>query len=157
MDFSLTLFTMNRWFYFSFDALQITPFITFLFTISLSLNFTCIQVLLLAPSHALDQRFLTFWILRTPTESLLEAADPLAIYTIWTSKQYTKNTQQTNKLWNILFNSQTKKYTKIGILILMGRLTNRIFNLQFQIHSLLQSFLKFSISDFDFLLTYILY
>jgi hypothetical protein len=34
----------------------------------------------------------------------------------------------------------------------MGRLTNLIFNLQFQILSLLQSVLKFSISDFDFFL-----
>jgi hypothetical protein len=41
----------------------------------------------------LDERFLTFWLLRTPTESLLEAADPEVISTIWTSKQYTKNTQ----------------------------------------------------------------
>jgi hypothetical protein len=32
----------------------------------------------------------------------------------------------------------------------MGRLTNLIFNLQFQIPSLLQSVLKFSISDFAF-------
>jgi hypothetical protein len=64
---------------------------------------------------------------RTPTESLLEAADISAISMISTSKQYTKNTQtihkkQIHKLRNILFNSQTKKYTKIGILILMGRL-----------------------------------
>jgi hypothetical protein len=33
----------------------------------------------------------------------------------------------------------------------MGRLTNLIFNLQFQILSLLQRVLKFSISDFAFL------
>jgi hypothetical protein len=32
----------------------------------------------------------------------------------------------------------------------MGRLTNLIFNLQFQIILLLQSILKFSISDFAF-------
>jgi hypothetical protein len=81
---------------------------------------------------------------------------PLTHPTIWTSKQYTKNTQtvhnkQIHKLRNILFNSQTKKYTKIRTLILMGRLMNLIFNLQFQIPSLLQSVLKFSISDFAFL------
>jgi hypothetical protein len=34
----------------------------------------------------------------------------------------------------------------------MGRLTNFIFNLQFQIPLLLQSVLKFSISDFAFFL-----
>jgi hypothetical protein len=34
----------------------------------------------------------------------------------------------------------------------MGRLTNLIFNLQFQIYSLLQRVLKFSISDFAFFL-----
>jgi hypothetical protein len=33
----------------------------------------------------------------------------------------------------------------------MGRLSNLIFNLQFQIPLLLQSVLKFSISDFAFL------
>jgi hypothetical protein len=38
----------------------------------------------------------------------------------------------------------------------MGSLANLIFNLQFQIPSLLQSVLKFSISDFAFF-TYILY
>jgi hypothetical protein len=38
----------------------------------------------------------------------------------------------------------------------MGRSTNLIFNLQFQIPSLLQSVLKFSISDFDFLRIYTL-
>jgi hypothetical protein len=36
----------------------------------------------------------------------------------------------------------------------MGRLTNLIVNLQFQIPSLLQSVLKFSISDFAFLRIY---
>jgi hypothetical protein len=45
----------------------------------------------------LNQQFLTFWLLRTPTESLLEAADPYVISTIWASKQYTNNTQETNK------------------------------------------------------------
>jgi hypothetical protein len=38
----------------------------------------------------------------------------------------------------------------------MGRLTNLIFNLQFQITSLLQSVLKFSILDFAFLRIYTL-
>jgi hypothetical protein len=33
----------------------------------------------------------------------------------------------------------------------MGRLINLVFNLQFQIPSLLQSILKFSVSDFAFL------
>jgi hypothetical protein len=58
--------------------------------------------------------------------------------------------KQIHKLRNILFYSQTKKYTKIGILILMGRLTNLIFNLQFKIPSLLQSVLKFPIPYFAF-------
>jgi hypothetical protein len=38
----------------------------------------------------------------------------------------------------------------------MGRLTNLIFNLQFQIPSLLQNVLKFSISDSAFLRIYTL-
>jgi hypothetical protein len=38
----------------------------------------------------------------------------------------------------------------------MGRLTNSIFNFQFQIPSILQSILKFSISDFAFLRAYTL-
>jgi hypothetical protein len=76
-------------------------------------------------------------------------------------KKYTKNTQtvhkkQIHKLRNILFNSQTKKHTKIGILISMGRLINLTVNLQFQIPSLLHSVLKFTISDFAFLRMYTL-
>jgi hypothetical protein len=39
----------------------------------------------------------------------------------------------------------------------MGSLTNLIFNLQFQIPSLLQSVLKFWISDFAFFYVKILY
>jgi hypothetical protein len=42
------------------------------------------------------------------------------------------------------------------MLIQMGRLTNLIFNLQFQIPSLLQSVLTFLISDFAFLRVYTL-
>jgi hypothetical protein len=68
----------------------------------------------------------------------------------------TVHNKQIHKLRNILFHSQTKIYTKIGILILMGRLTNLIFNLQFQIPSLLQSVLKFSTSDLAFLRIYTL-
>jgi hypothetical protein len=66
-------------------------------------------------------------------------------------KKQTNSTQQTNIQITKYFIWFTKeKNTKIGILILMGRLTNFICNLQFQIPSLLQSLLKFSISDFDF-------
>jgi hypothetical protein len=63
-------------------------------------------------------------------------------------KQYTTNKYTNYEIFYLIH--KQKKYTKIGILILMGRLTNLIFNLQFQIPSLLQSALKFSISDFAF-------
>jgi hypothetical protein len=67
--------------------------------------------------------------------------------------------KQIHKLRNILFNSQTKKYTKLSSQtdgacaapMNQANVTNLIFNLQFQIPSLLQIILKFSISDFAFL------
>jgi hypothetical protein len=68
-------------------------------------------------------------------------------------KKYRNSTQQTNTqiTKHFIWFTNEKKYTKIGILIKMGRLTNLIFNLQFQIPSLLQSVLRFSILDFALL------
>jgi hypothetical protein len=37
---------------------------------------TCFIICQIFRCEGLEQRFLTFWLLRTPTESLLEAADP---------------------------------------------------------------------------------
>jgi hypothetical protein len=75
----------------------------------------------------------------------------LKLKTIYKITQTIHN-KQIHKLRNILFNSQTKKYTKILVTLITNRYL--IFNIQFQIPSLLQSVLKFSISDFAFF-TYI--
>jgi hypothetical protein len=134
--------------------------------------------------QTLKAAVLTFWHLRTPTEPLNHYWKPR------TPKPFLRfepqnNTQpghnkQIHKLRNILFNSQTKKYTKnlnfnfneevdaasqrlaffniwfyfwncCAAPTNQGKGTSLICNLQFQIPSLFQSVFKFSISDFAFL------
>jgi hypothetical protein len=94
--------------------------------------------------YSLRQQFLTFisvdlhWI-TTGSRGPLSHFYDLNLETV--------HNKQVHKLRNILFNSQTKKCTKIGILILRGRLNNLIFNLQFQIPSFTE---RFKIFNFRF-------
>jgi hypothetical protein len=96
----------------------------------------------LFPTHTsslnnLCQRFLTFWLLWTPLNHYWKPRTPKPFLRFEPQKNTQRvHNKQIHKSWNILFNSQTKKYTKNRILISMGRLTNLIFNLQFKIPSL---------------------
>jgi hypothetical protein len=120
-------------------------------------------------ANSLIQRCLTFWLCGPPLNLYWKPRTPKPFLRF----EHENSTQKIHKLRNILFNSQTKKYTKIGILILweswccisvtsffkiwfyfwncyaaptnQAKGTKLIFYLQFHIPSLLQSVLKISI------------